>query len=100
MIRLGLDEFDATDERKPFGAPAPLEDELIFGKVVTAGWPTSPHDSSASEASAQPAVGDDEPSTTETSTAIDGVINAHGEEAATELPADEAEMSTTSRDDG
>ena len=26
--RIGLDEFDVTDERKPFGAPAPLEDDL------------------------------------------------------------------------
>ncbi len=108
---IGLAEFDATDERKPFGAPARLEDELIFGEVVTAGWPTPPRESSASEASAPPAVmtkpmptavmdRDDEPFATETSTTTDGVIDTDTEEAATELPADGAELSTTPRDDG
>ncbi len=35
--RIGLGEITLEDERKPSEAPEQLEDELIFGKVVTAG---------------------------------------------------------------
>ena len=90
--RIGLGELTLEVERKPLGAPAPLEDVLIFGKVVTAGWPTPPHDSTPAEARTPSAEmtrpmatavidrdGDgDEPSTTETSTATDTVTNTDG----------------------
>ena len=119
--RIGLDEFDVTDERKPFGAPAPLEDDLIFGTVVTSGWPTSSHDSTPSEASTPSAVmakpmptavidreetEQEQPvdgaelSTTETSTTTETVTNTDSEETAAEEPADEAELASTPRDDG
>ena len=111
--RIGLDEFDASDERKPFGAPAPLEDELIFGTVVTSGWPAA-HDSTPSEASTPSAEmprpmatavmdrdGDgDEPSPIETATATDTVTNTNGDEAPSQEPAGGVELASTPREDG
>jgi trehalose monomycolate/heme transporter len=112
--RIGLAEFDASDERKPLGAPAPLEDELIFGTVVTAGWPAAAHDAIPAKASTLSAEmtrpmatavidrdGDNEkPSTTETSTATGTLTNTNGDETTSTEPADEAELSPTARDDG